>query len=274
MSAPELPIEVIPAEIKPKDKRLEKMLYRETLPKHPANIMILGRCGSGKSCCLYSMLKNGYVDAKGKSIFDEIIVYLGTLDAEEAFEKLPCKNVAVLHEYNDDEFQQYLDDLKQHQMERLEKGKPPLNTAIVFDDFVGQALLKHNKGKASALERLALTSRHECNASLFFCSQTYKNNGLANPTVRNNITQWIIYNMGRSELEKIAEDHCNHLTEDEFVRLAEGVFSKPHRFMMVNYKKPDAERFTLGFTTVIGKKQSLQNRITDEREEISVNGGA
>ena len=62
----ELPITVIPSENKPKDKRLENMKYKDSLPKHPANIMILGRCGSGKSCSLYSMLSHGYVTDKGK----------------------------------------------------------------------------------------------------------------------------------------------------------------------------------------------------------------
>lgn len=247
----ELPIEVIPSEKKAKDKRLEQMKYKDSLPPHPANICILGRCGSGKSCCLYSMLKNGYVTKNKQSIFDEMVVYLGTLDAVEAFQSLPCKNIIVLHEFDAEQFEAYLDDLKQHQMERIEKNKPPLNTAIIFDDFVGQALLKPGKsGKSSPLERLMLTSRHECNATIFFCSQTYKNNGFNSPTIRNNITHWIIYPMGRAEMEKIAEEHSGPMTKDEFIDWYNQCMKTKHNFIMINYKKPDSERYTERFTKV------------------------
>ncbi len=118
----EFPIEVMPAEIKPEDKRLKQMEYYETLPKHPANVVILGRCGSGKSSALYSVLNKGYVVNK-KSIFDEIIIYVATLDAVHAFKKLPCKNIVILHEFDPEHFEEYLEDLKLHQMERLEKNK-------------------------------------------------------------------------------------------------------------------------------------------------------
>lgn len=247
----ELPIQLIPSEIKPKDKRLDQMKYKESLPPHPANICILGRCGSGKSCCLYSMLKDGYVTDKGKSIFDEMVIYLGTLDAVSAFKKLPCKNIVVLHEFNGDEFEAYLEDLKLHQMERLEQNKSPLNTCIVFDDFVGQALLKPGKtGKSSSLERLMLTSRHECNATIMFCSQTYKNNGFSSPTIRNNITQFIIYPMGKPEMEKIAEEHSGPMTKDEFLSFYNRCMRTKHNFIMINYKKPESERYTERFTKI------------------------
>lgn len=261
----ELQIAPIPSEIKPKDPRLEKMAYKDSLPKLPANIMLLGRAGAGKSSCLYTMLKKGYVTNKGKSVFDEIIIYLGTLDSKSSFENLPCKNIVVCHDFDAEHFEEYLDDLKQHQMERLEKGKPPLNTLIVFDDFVGMGLLKHYKGKASPLERLCLTSRHECNATVIFCSQTYKNNGLSNPTIRNNITHWIIYSMGRSEVEKIAQDHCGHLTEKQFTAMYDNINKKPHNFLMINYKKPDHERFTEGFTKPIGQNMLLH--VEDEESQ-------
>ena len=257
----ELPIEVIPSEVKPKDKRLEKMKYKESLPPHPANICILGRCGSGKSCCLYSMLKTGYVTDKGKSIFDEMVVYLGTLDAVDAFKALPCKNIIILHEFNGDEFEAYLEDLKLHQMERLQERKPLLNVAIIFDDFVGQALLKPGKsGKSSPLERLMLTSRHECHASIFFCSQTYKNNGFSSPTIRNNITHWIIYNMGRAEMEKIAEEHSGPMTKDEFMDWYAKCMRTKHNFIMINYKKPDDERYTERFTNIHTPLSLIVNR--------------
>ena len=257
----------MPAEYKPHDKRLDKMKYKDTLPKIPSNIVLLGRCGSGKSSALYTMLNKGYVTPKGKSVFDEMIIYLGTLDAVEAFKGLPCKNLTVLHEFDPIAFETYLDDLKQHQMERLEKRKPCLNVAIVFDDFVGMALQKRVGGKASPLERLMLTSRHECNATVFFCSQTYKNNGLMNPTVRNNINYFMLFSLARSDVEKVAEEHCGHILPEHFMYLYEKVHSKPYRFMMIDYKKGDDERFKEGFSKPLTKKMMAETRDAYSQEE-------
>jgi hypothetical protein len=254
----ELPINVIPSEVKPKDKRLEKMKFKDTIPKHPANVMILGRAGSGKSCCLYSMLKEGYVTDKGKSIFDEMLIYLGTGDGVEAFKKLPCENIAVMTHFDNETFETYLEDLKEHQLERLEKGKPAMNIAIVFDDMAAQSLLKPAKrGQASPLEHLLITSRHECNASIFYCSQIYKNSGFSTPVARNNMNYWIVYNMSKAEAEKIAEEHCGPMTKDEFMEWYNGAMRMKHNFVMINYKVPDEKRYTERFTKVYTPKSLI-----------------
>jgi hypothetical protein len=263
-----LPIEPIPSELKPEDKRIKAMNYKN-LPKLPATFMILGRCGSGKSSILYSLLTKGYTYGKGKkSVFDECISYLGTMDAVDTFKKLPIKNNVVLQEFDPDDFIEYLDDLKKHQMEKLEQNKPPLNTLIIFDDFVGQNLMKPHKGKASPLERLALTSRHECNATIMFCSQAFKNTGFSTVTVRNNITTYIISNMTRPEIEKVAEDHCQDLTPKEFIEIYEKIMKKPYNFMVIDYRRPLNARITEQFHIPIKKPARLEN----EKEERSSTG--
>jgi hypothetical protein len=226
--------------------------------------MILGRCGSGKSSVLWSLLTEGYM-YKGKSIFDEMIIYLGTLDARETFESLPCKNKVILQDFDADDFESYLDDLKQHQMERLSKNKRPLNIAVVFDDYVGMNLLKHNKGKASPLERLALTSRHECNMTLFFCSQVYKNTGFSSPSMRNNTTTYIISNMTRPEIEKIAEEHANEYTPEQFITIYDEMMKTPFNFMVIDYRRPLDERITERFNGSL--KNPLPSR--DGKKTIS-----
>ncbi len=209
--------------------------------------MILGRCGSGKSSILWEMLNNGYT-YKGKSLFDEAIIFLGSMDSVSTFETLPIKNKVILHDFNPDDFEEYLDDLKAHQMERLGKGKRPLNIALIFDDFVGQNLLRHNKGKASPLERLALTSRHECNASIFLLSQCYKNTGFSSPSIRNNTTTYIIANMTKPEMEKIAEEHCQNYSPDEFITIYNEIMKTPFNFMTIDYRRPLDDRITERFT--------------------------
>jgi len=262
----ELPIHPIPSENKPIDKRIKALNYK-TLPKLPATIMILGRCGSGKSSILYSLLKEGYTYGKQKkSVFDEAVVWLGTQDADHAFNKLPIKNSLVLHEFDPDDFEEYLDHLKNHQMEKLESNKPPLNTLLIFDDYVGQSLMKRHKGKSSPLERLALTSRHEANCSIIFCSQVYKNTGFSHPTIRNNTTTYVISQMTRPEIEKIAEELSQDLTPEEFIQIYDEMMAKkPYNFMVIDMRRPLDQRITEQFHIPIKRPQRLLKMMTHNR---------
>lgn len=237
------------------------LLKYKDLPKLPANIMILGQCGSGKSSILYSLLTEGYTYGKNKkSIFDEGIVYLGTQDAIDAFQKLPIKNHIVLQDFDPDDFEDYLNDLKAHQMEKLQRNKAPLNSIIIFDDFVGQNLMKHNKGKASPLERLALTSRHEANSSLVFCSQVFRNSGFAHPVVRNNITTYILAQMSRPEIAKVAEELSGDMTPEEFIEIYDKIMAKKrYNFLVYDTRRPLDQRWTERFTIPIEKPARLKS---------------
>jgi Pyruvate/2-oxoacid:ferredoxin oxidoreductase delta subunit len=229
--------------------------------------MILGRCGSGKSSILYSLLTKGYTH-KGKSLYDEAVILLGSMDSVETFENLPIKNKVILHEFHPEEFDTYLEDLRKHQLERLEKGKRPLNVAIIADDFVGHNLLRHHNGKASPLERLALTSRHELNASLFLLSQCYKNTGFSSPSMRNNTTTYIIANMTKPEIEKIADEHCNNYTPDQFIEIYNEIQKTPFNFMVIDYRRPLDDRITERFTG------SLKSPLKQNAKTISDGSGS
>ncbi len=249
-SYPDLDWEVVPSEDKPKDKRMDK-IEAKYLPKLPATFYILGKCGSGKSSILWTLLTKGYVFGKGKkSIFDEALIYLGTLDARESFERLPIKNKLILDEYDPTDFEAYQKDLTEHQMEKLEKKKPLLNGLIIWDDFVGEGLMKKAaRNAAPPIQRLALTSRHESNTSLVFCSQVYKNSGFSAPAVRNNITTFIISAMSRPELQKIAEELSEDYDPDEWIEIYDRIMAKrPYNFVVMDRRRPMNARWTERFS--------------------------
>lgn len=251
MSKKDLKWEVIPAENKPKDKRFDKM-EAQFLPKLPATFYILGSCGSGKSSILWTLLTKGYIyGKKGKSIFDEAVIYLGTLDAKESFEKLPIKNKLILDEYEPAVFESYQEGLKAHQMELLEKNKAPLNSLIIFDDFVGAGLMKKPRPNVPPpIEKLALTSRHEANATLVMNSQVYKNSGFSAPSVRNNITTFIVSRMSHQELVKIAEELSEDYTPDEWLEhYDKAMASEPYNFVVLDRRRPFPDRWTIKFHT-------------------------
>ena len=273
MPPKELKIEVMPAEKKPKDRRIEKINYKD-LPKIPANILLLGRCGSGKSSILYTLLTKGFTyGPKNKSIFDEALFYIGTLDAKHIFEKLPIKNSLVLEEFDALDFDRYLDDLRAHQLEKLAKNKPPMNTLICFDDFVGAALMKRLNTKSSPLEKLILTSRHEANATVIFCSQVYRSSGFATPTVRNNLTTIILSQMSRIELEKISEEFAGDMTKDEFIGIYDKIMAKrAYNFMVMDTRRPLNARWTEQFSIPIPRPKRLQELDGLSQKEPSLSG--
>jgi hypothetical protein len=235
--------EVMPSEIKPKDKRLDK-IKNKNLPALPATFYVMGSCGSGKSSILWTLLTQGYVYGKSKkSVFDESITFLGTLDSKPAFEKLPIENKLILDEYDPVTFEEYQNDLKTHQIEKLNDGKPPLNTLIVFDDFCNAGLMKKPRPNAPPpIEKLCLTSRHECNATIFFLSQVYKGSGFSVPSVRNNITCFVVSRMNRSELVKIAEELSDDYEPDEWLEHYDRIMAKsPYNFVSRDIRRPIAE---------------------------------
>ncbi len=239
----ELPIAPIPSENKPKDKRIDKLRYKD-LPKLPVTMVQLGRVGSGKSSILYSLLTEGYVYGKNKkSVFDEMVFFIGNKESNGALQKIKCDTKCILHEFVDTDFEDYLDNLKSHQLERMEQNKHPLHVAIVFDDMAGVQLLKKQKGKSySVLERLLLTSRHEAHASVFFLSQVYKSGGFTTPLCRNNVMCWTVSNMSKPEMEKIAEDHSQQYSPKEFIAMYNKAMARPYNFITIDYRRPLDQR--------------------------------
>lgn len=269
----EIEYEVIPAENKPRDPKLDK-IESKSLPSLPATFLVLGSCGSGKSSILWSLLTKGYVYGKSKkSVFHEALIYLGTLDAKSAFEKLPIENTLILDEFEPSTFENYQEDLKKHQMERLEKNKPALNTLLVFDDFVGAGLMKKSAvNRAPPIEKLALTSRHESNCTIFFCSQVYKNTGFTTPTVRNNITTFIVSRMSRNELVKIAEELAEDYETDEWLEIYDmAMAAEPYNFVVLDRRRPIPDRWTIKFSTPFppSKKTIQMRRLMNRRESVS-----
>lgn len=262
-------IKVIPAQNAIVDKKIQSMKNRDILPEIPTNIMLLGRCKSGKSSMLYSLLTDMLVYGKNKkSVFQEMIIFLGTQDSVDAFASINCENKIILHEFDANDFEQYLIDLKTHQMEKIANKKKPLSVCIVFDDFVGEAALKPTKnGKAPILQRLALTSRHECNATIIMASQCYKSNGLANPALRNNIHYYIMYALARNDLEKIVEEHQGFYEKDELMDHFLKVYQEPYKFVMINYNKPEHLRYTEGFTKLLPAPKAMEKSLVFKRDD-------
>ena len=115
---------------------------------------------------MYSWLKNLFPNYyRYRYRYDECVIFCGSADSKEAFESKPQKRVVFLADYDDEAFTDYINKLKEHQLERMEARKAPLNIFIGMDDIVFSQSIG-SKGNPSMAERLMLICRHELNASV------------------------------------------------------------------------------------------------------------
>ena len=238
-------MEMIPSEDRPEDTRFFALPHAKKIPKPPFTMLIVAPIGQGKSSMIYSMLNTWY--SKGnKSYFDELVIYNGTKDSNDAWLDLPAKEVILLNEWNEKDFFDYAKGLEDAQLERIRQGKTPLNIGIVFDDMVTDSIF--SRGRSTALDQFVIKIRH-IPASLIMSTQSYK---LISTTSRRNMTHLAILPVNQDEIEKIAEEHSGLLTKDQFVDMYKSVVTKqPRNFLVIDYRAPLEERFKERFDLVI-----------------------
>jgi hypothetical protein len=83
--------------------------------------------------------------------------------------------------------------------------------------------------------------------------------------MRNNTTTYVIANMTKPEVEKIAEEHCNNYTPDQFVEIYNEMMKVPFNFMVIDYRRPLDDRISERFTgslksPLLQNAQTLRNR--------------
>ena len=234
------------------DKRMEKL--NPLLFKVPFTCLCLGQIGQGKTSCIYTLL-NKYYKVAGKSIFDEIVIFCANYESDETFEKLPCKNIKVLHSFNEDAFLEYITDLRTHQLEREKKKKRLLNVCVFFDDMASANLLKKCDGEAP-LELAILTCRH-IGVSIIFSAQFYKAQGSTKSNIRGNMTSLILYKMGLNEMTKVSEEQCGDFKPKEFLEIYKDITSKRHNFLTIDVRRPSDEVLWEQFKFPIKKKEIL-----------------
>jgi hypothetical protein len=246
----ELPMEMMPSENRPADKRFDKLKYKDKIPKPPFTMLIVAPIGQGKSSTIYSMLNTWY-----GSYIDELVIYNGTKDSNKAWLNLPAKEVILLNDWNEKEFFDYIKALEDDQLNRINNGKPPMNVFIVMDDMICDKIF--SRGRNTALDEFIVKIRH-IPASLIISSQSYK---LVSTTARRNMTHIAILPVNEDEIQKVAEEHSGLQTRDEFVKMYKSIIAnRPRNYLLIDYKAPIEERFKERFDKVLPylKKEKKQ----------------
>lgn len=244
-----LPHIMIPSEDRPEDKRFFKLKHNKFIPKPPFTMLIVAPIGQGKSSLTYSMLDKWY-----GSYFDELIIYNGTKDSNDAWLNLPAKEVILLNEWDEEEFFRYAKALENSQLKRIRDGKPPLNIGILFDDMVTDHVF--SRGRSTALDQFIIKIRH-IPASLIMTTQSYK---LISSTSRRNMTHLAILPVNQDEIEKIAEEHSGLMTKDNFIKMYKSIITKqPRNYLVIDYRAPVLERFKERFETILPFKNESES---------------
>jgi ABC-type glutathione transport system ATPase component len=239
-------IEPIPSENKKPDKRFLKLTNSDILFKPPFTAAVIGAIGSGKSSFVYTLVNKMY-----KNYWDECIIIVGTLDAKETWENINQRNVLFLNQFDDDAIMDYVKEIEQEQIKRREEGKSELRVLLLLDDVAMEGMNRHREG---TLERLIMNCRHY-NISILFALQHSKQISAA---MRNQIMHWVILRLTANDLHKIAEEHSNLLTSEQFVNMYNDIQMKgKYEFLIVDYKKDLANRFSHRFTNIINQSDYI-----------------
>lgn len=260
-----LPHEMIPSEARPKDTRFFNLPHSKMIPKPPFTMLICAPIGQGKSSMVYSMLNKWY-----GNYFDELIVYNGTKDSNDAWLNLPPKEVILLNDWDEADFFQYVTMLEDSQLRRIQDNKSVKNVCIVFDDMVTDRIF--SRGRSTALDQFIIKIRH-IPASIIMTTQSYK---LISTTSRRNMTHLAILPVNEDEINKIAEEHSGLMGKEEFIKMYKQVVTKKERnYLVIDYRDTIPNRFKEKFERVIpylkkGEKVSaIKSKDVSNRNEIS-----
>ena len=241
---------IIPSETNKTDKRFNKLKLNLYGLNPPFVLVLLGTCGSGKTSYSYSIIKNL------KKYYDIILIYSSTRDSKEAWKQLETKksDVIVQNRFNPDELEDFLDDIQNENVERLDDKKKPLNTLVLFDDMIFSNTM--DKMRGNIIDHIISIHRHkDINVSLLFCSQSYT--ALSRNLRVLNCSAVFLFQVNKTDLERIAEEHSGLLDKDEFITIFKQL-RKTDKYapFVINYKKPLEKRFSFNNQLIAIKEKS------------------
>lgn len=240
---PKHPKKINKLEIKPlfKDDDSYAEAPNQFLFKPPFSLLFVGIKGAGKTTFLGNVLIP-YAD-----YFDVIYVFSPTAKLDISFKKmaelLKIDNKNIFNKYSESKLTKLMKMIKQKNKNTPQKEK--LRTLIIFEDIIDS--LPRGIGK-SVINKLAFNHRHY-NVSYCILSQYFKK---CPPTIRNNATGWILWNMeNQQERKKITEELSGSLGKDYFEELYGDVTSEPYQAFTINYQNQNPYKYTKNFNQTI-----------------------
>jgi thymidine kinase len=182
--------------------------------------IICGRMGSGKTSLLTSLVKTVF-----KKCFETIYVFMPSNSRASIENDIYGKNLPPEQLFDT----LTLDNITQVYDEIQENSKEKYNSLIIIDDF--QVALK-NPEILRVLQKIITKMRH-LRTTIFLLQQNFQ--ALAKP-LRELASNLIIFNLGKSQLEKVFEEVVQ-LNKDKYQEIIDISFKDPHDWILINLHK-------------------------------------
>ncbi len=203
-----------------------KRKFKEPLQKPPFVKIVVGGKGSGKTSALVSELirSNMYGDRKKEEpVFDDVILFSGTLGSDSTSRHLVKKCSLVSNTYQDEDISHIVD----YQTSKDKKDRRHI--CLIADDIASMI-----KGRECEIYKLTSIHRHHL-ISMYYLVQNPK---MIPPVARSNASSYYIYRLPSSkEQEKIFED-LSFLGNSKMIKdLYDVATDKPYHFLYVDVIK-------------------------------------
>jgi thymidine kinase len=212
----------------PKVKMLCDEIIDDKLTKYPmvrtcwslnSFNVVCGKMGQGKTSLTVSLLKTVF-----KKCFETIYVVMPP-SSRASIEKDIFKKEIKEDQLYDELTESYLMEIYEKLQANSSEG---WNSLLIIDDF--QAQLKE-KQIVKTLQKIITKMRH-LRTTIFILNQNFQ----ALPkSLRELITNLLIFNVGKSQLLKIF-DESMPLTMEQFLDIGKLSFKSPHDWICVNFK--------------------------------------
>jgi DNA replication protein DnaC len=200
------------------EKLLKYPMIEEAFSTTSFNI-ICGRMGQGKTSLLTALLKKVF-----KKCFETIYVFMPSNSRESIDNDIYGKNLPpeqLFDTLTPENLSQVYEEIQDHSKEKY-------NSLIIIDDF--QAALK-DPTIIKTLQKIITKMRH-LRTTIFLLQQNFQ--ALAKP-LRELTSNLIVFNLGKSQLEKIFE--VIQLHKDKYQQIIDICFQDPHDWILINLHK-------------------------------------
>lgn len=230
-----------------------KILYKD-LPKPSFRWVLIGSTGSGKTNLIKNIVFNFY-----KEYFDEIYIFIGSIDDKEEYERLSelttfkkfnkkkgelykskkgymSDKVKVMNNITLDQIEELYNDIEEEQSTENKK----IRTLFIFDDMITDNIFKRNMS-LNVMDKLFVQGRH-INLSVIISSQKYT---ALNPNIRTqNSSHLTIFNgLTNKAIKEISRENSGHIDEETFENLYFDTTKERYSFLHINKFNPKNRKF-------------------------------
>lgn len=209
-------------------------------PKKFFALTLVGSSRAGKTTCILHLIQNC------ARTYENIVIFSPSADSPEWTSLKKLDNVYMSSIVSNN----ILNNLFEQQKILYRSDKTKNHMLLILDDF---GILAKENGKAigaelkepelvsSGIRQMLdlLYSRARHNGISILCS--LHDTKQLTPLQRVNTTHWILYRLNEKQYEKISGEIRCHLSEKEFVKLAENYTIQPYHALYVDLKSPTNE---------------------------------